>query len=211
MAEVAVIDATLHNDRNFHNDLIHALAEFGYKAAVMPYQEAPERLEQIKAAHGVIVPGVPFTYPSQSAEELRPYLQSWLPELSIPVLGICLGHQAMGLVFGATMQRNVEVEEGICPVEIAEGHRTDPIFKDLGEHFEVVNHHWASISIATAPRLIRLARSLPKLGISTGCENQVVRVADRPYYGTQFHPEKSAVGKILLRNFLALPARRISR
>lgn len=210
MSELLVIETTHHDDANFNDDLIGALTEFGQdlglKQTVIPYEEAPLRLEQIQAAHAVIVAGVPFIYPYETAEDLQPSLAGWIHQVRVPVLGICLGHQAIGLAFGATMLREEEVEVGLTSAEIMKEHQNDPLFKDLGRSFEIASLHWASISIEESTRLDRLALSQPKAGVSiSGCENQIIRVNDRPIYGTQFHPENTDSGKKLLKNFLELP------
>lgn len=208
MSYVVIVDGTAPEDQYFNKDLTDALRELGFEPVVIPFRETPDKVEQIRAARGVIVGGVPLHYPTEAAEELQPFLKVWLPEIEIPVLGICLGHQAVGLVFGATMKRGEEVEEGTAITEVIDEHQTDPIFKGLEQSFPIVTSHTASISIDEAPELQRLAWSSPNENGSTGCENQVMRVRGRHIYGTQFHPEKSAVGKQLLHNFLNLSAER---
>lgn len=205
MHEVLIIDTTRGENPKFNNELTDAVRECAFESAVISFSEAPDEVERIQAASGVIIAGVPFHYPAKSAEQLQPYLQSWLPDIRVPVLGICLGHQAVGLVFGATMRRAEEIEEGTIDAEVTREHMHDPIFAGLGNSFEVESFHWASIDIEDTSQLLKLASSAAKPKVSTGCQNQVVKVADRQIYGAQFHPEKSSTGKLFLRNFLELP------
>ncbi|HTE22205.1 MAG TPA: gamma-glutamyl-gamma-aminobutyrate hydrolase family protein [Candidatus Limnocylindria bacterium] len=202
MAYAVIIDSTLPEDKDFNNDLTDALSELGVESILVPGREAHAKIELMKASRGIIVGGIPTHHPSESAEELQSFLEPWLLKIEVPILGICLGHQAIGLSFGASMRRNEEVEKGTITVEVMEDQQNDPIFTGLGKSFQVVSLHWASISIKDAPQLIRLARSLPDGDISTGCENQIIRVANRHIYGVQFHPEKSELGRLFLRNFL---------
>lgn len=211
MYNVAVIDTTHGENPNFNNELAHAIQELGFVPEVISYLDTLEEIERIKAASAVIIAGVPFHYSENSAEDLQPYLKPWLPEIETPVLGICLGHQAIALTFGGSMRREEDVrerEDGEITVEVTDGHEEDPIFNNLGKRFEVVSSHWASVAINRASGLIRLASSAPKSGVSeTGCENQIIRVAERSIYGVQFHPEKSRIGKLVLANFLELSSR----
>ena len=203
MSEVVIIDLTRAEDSSFNSALTEQVEGYGFDVAYTPHQNLDDlrTLAQVAAAHSVIIAGVPFHYPAESAEELESHLQPWLPITKVPTLGICLGHQAMALAFGATMRRNIEIEKGNCVVEIADEHRQDPLFAGL-DRINAEELHWASVSIENT-ELLRLARSFPQPG-STGCENQVIKVPGRNIYGTQFHPEKSEDGKLLLRNFLQL-------
>lgn len=206
MAEVLIIDTTYQEDRNFNDALTNAVNDVGFEYSTMSHLDAPSNVERLNNSHAVILAGVPLHYPAESAEDLQPNLTQWLPKTNVPVLGICLGHQAIGLAFGATMRRDIEIEIGTYTAEVLDEHQADPIFKDLGNRFEIACLHWASISIKQkeAPNLLRLARSLPIPGVSIGCENQVIRVADSQIYGAQFHPENSESGKLFLLNFLEL-------
>lgn len=210
MSLIVVVDTTRPKDKNFNDDLINAIHELGYELVVVSYVEAAEKIKQIKGIHSIIIAGVPLHYPAKSAEDLRPYLQPWLEKTTVPVLGICLGHQAMGLVYGAKMRRKEEIEDGLVMTEIVNTQNEDPIFRGLGKRFKVASSHWASISIINAPHLTQLARSLPEAGISNGCENQIIRVAGQQKYGVQFHPEKSEIGKLFLSNFFSLQSVRKS-
>lgn len=209
MSELIVIHSTNFVDNNFNDGLTDVLDEVGQDLGIeqtaINYEEATSRIQQIQKAHAVIISGVPFIYPLETAEDLQPYLRGWIQEIDIPVLGICLGHQALGLAFGATMRRDEEVEHGLTRAKIKKEHQSDPIFNGLGRSFEIASLHWASIAINEASSLKLLASSGPKVGVSeTGCESQIIRVCDKQIYGTQFHPEHTNEGKKLLRNFLRL-------
>ena len=209
MTKTLIITTTRPHDSNYNAALINSLGGLlGRQPTVISYLETRGKIERINNADRIIIGGVPDHYSAETAEEVKPYLEEWLTTVKVPVLGICLGHQAIGLVFGATMRREEEIEAGICTAEIIDSYQEDPIFNGLGRHFEVMSFHWASISIEEASKkLIRLARSLPKPDISTGCENLVIRIANQhqQIYGAQFHPEESDNGKLFLRNFLELP------
>lgn len=210
MSELIVIESTQSEDFEFNDPLNTILTDFshdlGYSQVAIPHEEAASRRQQIQAALAVIIPGVPFIYPIEKAEDLVPSLESWIYDIKVPVLGICLGHQALGLAFGAEMLRNnEEVEVGSTIAEVAKDHAEDPLFKNLERRFEIASLHWAAISIQNSVRISRLASSRPKKDVSeTGCKNQIIQINGTDIYGTQFHPENTEDGKILLKNFLKL-------
>ncbi len=108
---VTVITTTRPKDVAYNNVLIQMLNTLGYSPTFVSYQNGLKQIAQTPSKH-VIIAGVPYHYPSALAEELSQYIAPWLEKIEVPVPGICLGHQAMGLVFGATMRRNMEVENG---------------------------------------------------------------------------------------------------
>ena len=119
---------------------------------------------------------------------------------SVPVLGVCLGHQALGQAFGGRVVRAAKLMHGKTS-EIRHDGRT--IFAGLPETFTATRYH----SLVVAPE------SVPDcLEVSAWTEGGVVmglRHRERPLEGVQFHPESilTTVGKDLLRNFLDLGAR----
>jgi GMP synthase-like glutamine amidotransferase len=113
------------------------------------------------------------------------------------VLGICAGHQSIGLFFGAAISGGVEIETGNCTIDIAQDNE---IFKSLGRSFEIESVHWASVAVPGEFQQLARSRSGPQS--IRGCENQVMVHKNKPIYGCQFHPEYSAKGTIFLNNFL---------
>ncbi|MGE5126177.1 MAG: bifunctional anthranilate synthase component II/anthranilate phosphoribosyltransferase [Betaproteobacteria bacterium] len=118
----------------------------------------------------------------------------------VPVLGVCLGHQALGQTFGGRVVRAPKLMHGKTS-EIRHDGRT--IFAGLPDVFTATRYH----SLVVAPE------SVPDcLEVSAWTDGGVVmglRHKERPLEGVQFHPESvlTTAGKDLLRNFLGLGAR----
>ena len=116
---------------------------------------------------------------------------------TIPILGVCLGHQCIGEVYGGAVVRAKRPMHG----KTSQIHHVKQgLFKGLPEPFEATRYH----------SLIVKREGLPKdLDITawTG-EREIMGLAHRrlPVYGVQFHPESilTSAGKDLLKNFLAL-------
>jgi anthranilate synthase component 2 len=115
----------------------------------------------------------------------------------VPILGVCLGHQAIGQVFGAEVIRAPVPMHG--KVSAMHHHGTD-IFSGLKSPFNATRYH----------SLIVKAEHLPNCLVATAHTDDGtimgLRHADLPIYGVQFHPESIASehGHDLLRNFLQL-------
>ena len=113
----------------------------------------------------------------------------------VPVLGVCLGHQAIGQVFGAKVVRApVPMHGKISAVE----HDGTGVFTNLPMPVDVVRYHSLTLAPETIPaELLVNARSAD--GVIMG-----VRHRDYPIHGVQFHPESiaSVAGRELLSNFL---------
>ena len=118
----------------------------------------------------------------------------------VPLLGVCLGHQALGQAFGGKVVRAAKLMHGKTS-EIRHDGRT--IFAGLPDVFTATRYH----SLVVAPE------SVPEcLEVSAWTDGGVVmglRHRERPLEGVQFHPESilTTAGKDLLRNFLGLGAK----
>jgi GMP synthase (glutamine-hydrolysing) len=118
----------------------------------------------------------------------------WACEGKIPVLGICFGHQVMGILHGAKIYRGPEVRTEI-PIRIL---RPDVLFKDLGETTVMVEDHTEGIT---------LPASFTHLASSENYLIEAMRHPTLPLFGVQFHPEVSGEnGLKVFRNFLSLVA-----
>jgi anthranilate synthase component 2 len=116
---------------------------------------------------------------------------------SIPMLGVCLGHQAIGEAYGGDVVRAERVMHGktsqIC-------HNAAGIFEGLPSPMEVMRYHSLIVDRATMPE------SLEILAVAKDDPSEVhaVKHREHPVWGVQFHPESVMTmhGKALLRNFL---------
>jgi anthranilate synthase/aminodeoxychorismate synthase-like glutamine amidotransferase len=115
---------------------------------------------------------------------------------SIPILGICLGHQAIGYAFGGAIVKAENIMHGkISSVE----HSGTSLFTGLPEQIDVMRYHSLVIDKNSVPDQFDI------LAISkVDQEVMAIKHKDYPLYGLQFHPESigSKAGKRLLNNFL---------
>jgi anthranilate synthase/aminodeoxychorismate synthase-like glutamine amidotransferase len=118
----------------------------------------------------------------------------------VPLLGVCLGHQAIGEAFGGRVVRADRLMHGKTTMAVHTGHA---LFRDLPSPFEVMRYHSLVVSPAGLPAELEvIAWSADR---AAGSEIMALRHRDLPVYGVQFHPESvgTGQGKRVLANFLA--------
>lgn len=114
----------------------------------------------------------------------------------VPILGICLGHQAIGHAFGATIDRAKEIKHGkVSKLK----HTGSSLFQYMPQPIDVMRYHSLVIVSGTLPGSFKvLARSLE--------DNEImaIRHEQYPIFGLQFHPESigTSLGKKIIENFL---------
>ncbi len=117
----------------------------------------------------------------------------------IPLLGVCLGHQAIGAAFGGKVVRADRLMHGkTCPV----AHASDELFEGIPSPFTAMRYHSLVVESRSLPDdLVLTAWSADQ---PRGAEVMAVKHRNEPIYGVQFHPESigTDVGKRLLVNFL---------
>jgi anthranilate synthase component 2 len=121
---------------------------------------------------------------------------------TLPILGVCLGHQSIGQVFGGQVVRAAELMHGkSSPIY----HTGKGVFAGLENPFPATRYHSLVIDRATCPEVLEITAWVE--------DGTIMGVQHRQYphlQGVQFHPESilTTVGKSLLRNFLqSIPAR----
>jgi anthranilate synthase/aminodeoxychorismate synthase-like glutamine amidotransferase len=129
----------------------------------------------------------------------------------VPILGVCLGHQAIGEAFGGRIVRADRLMHGKTTLVAHNGHR---LFRDIPSPVEVMRYHSLLVSAEGLPAELEVtAWSSDR---PPGSEIMALCHRVLPIYGVQFHPESVATieGKRLLANFLSLagirPDRRIT-
>jgi GMP synthase (glutamine-hydrolysing) len=170
--------------------LIQAMIEInGHSTTVHPWETVdPETLIN---AEGIVLSGSP-TFLTEV--DHRPYMQQcgFLKHLSIPVLGICFGHQILGILHGAKIYRGPEVREP----NLISVLQPDPLFEELGKQTRMTEDHTEGIT---------LPEGFIHLASSESYFNEGMKHPSRKIWGVQFHPEVSGVNGIkFFRNFCGL-------
>ncbi|MCG3193279.1 MAG: aminodeoxychorismate/anthranilate synthase component II [Thermoanaerobaculia bacterium] len=115
----------------------------------------------------------------------------------IPLLGVCLGHQAIGLVFGGQVVRATQLMHGKTSEIFHDGRG---LFKDLKNPFTATRYHSLVVERQSVPDELRITAETND-GTVMGVQHR-----SRPVFGVQFHPESilTSEGPKLLANFVAL-------
>ncbi len=127
-------------------------------------------------------------------------------DIAAPILGICLGHQAIGLVYGAKIKRLEKPYHGKTSL-IKVSHK-EPLFTGLPDEFEVMRYHSLYVD--------ELPSNLEATAMSEDGVVMALSVKDRPIFGIQFHPESyfTQYGKKIIENFInyeAAPAADVAK
>ncbi len=123
---------------------------------------------------------------------------------SIPLLGVCLGHQAIGQAFGGKVVRADRLMHGKTTMV---AHAADPLFDRIPSPFEVMRYH----SLVVAPENLPYDLEITAWSDDRPVGSEIMALRHRafPICGVQFHPESVGTdhGKRLLSNFLTIAAR----
>jgi anthranilate synthase component 2 len=115
----------------------------------------------------------------------------------LPILGVCLGHQAIGQAFGGRIVRAERLMHGKTSPVFHDGRE---LFQDLANPFDATRYHSLLIERASLPAVLEVT--------AWTAENEIMGVRHRelPVWGVQFHPESilTVEGKQLLANFLEM-------
>jgi anthranilate synthase component II len=184
---VLVID----NYDSFTYNLVQYLGELGAEVLVRRNDEVST--EEIPALHPdriVVSPG-PCT-PNEAGVSLEVIEKA--PE-GVPVLGVCLGHQAIGQAYGGKVVRSKEPVHGKTARILHDG---EGVYRELPQGFEATRYHSLVIEPESVPECL-MVTSWTEDGVIMG-----VRHKGLPVEGVQFHPESvlTGSGKSLLKNFL---------
>lgn len=115
----------------------------------------------------------------------------------VPILGVCLGHQSIGHVFGGKVVRAANIMHGKTSKIY---HAKDPIFKNIPNPFVATRYHSLLVEKKSLPETLRIT------AWTRAQEIMGLRHRSHPTWGVQFHPESimTASGMQLLKNFLSL-------
>jgi len=168
--------------------LIHrAVRDLGETSVLMKNTSSIEEL-MAGEPDGVILSGGPSI-------ERAGLCETYVRELALPVLGICLGHQVMAKAYGGGVSTGKLGGYAAVEIEVLD---EDELLKGIGPKTRV----WAS----HADEVSSLPHGFMRLARSDICEIEAMRHESKPLFGVQWHPEVSHTekGKELLLNFFEL-------
>lgn len=186
MARILVID----NYDSFVFNLVQYLQQLGAECTVVRNDEV-EASEAAKYDGVLISPG-PGT-PDKAGVSIA--MINYCAENSIPLFGVCLGHQAIGEAFGATVSRAPELLHGKTSQVI---HNGSGVLANLPSPFTATRYHSLAVERDTVPSVLEITGSTESGVVMS------MRHATLPIEGVQFHPESVLTehGHLMLANWL---------
>ena len=187
---ILVID----NYDSFTYNLVQYLGELGADLIVHRNDKIKvDKISRLKNLDKIVIspgPGVPKD--AGISNELIKKLSG-----KVPILGVCLGHQCIGEVFGAKIVRAKNIMHGKTSMIY---HNGKEIFKDMKNPFEATRYHSLIVKKDTVPDVLEITAR------TKDDEIMGLRHTKHPTWGVQFHPESilTGEGKRLLGNFLTL-------
>lgn len=150
-------------------------------------------IEQLKPSHIIISPGPGRPNDAGICEAVIDYFKG-----KIPMLGVCLGHQAIAETFGATITYAKEIMHGKqSMINIID---KTPLFEGLEQNFPAARYHSLAVSRETMPNELKITAQTD--------DGEIMAIEHRnyPIFGLQFHPESilTVQGDAIIRNFLAI-------
>lgn len=187
MMKILIFD----NYDSFTYNLVHLVKELGY-ADVDVFRNDKISVEDIARYDKIILspgPGIP-----SEAGLLLPLIKEYAGKK--PILGVCLGHQAIGEAFGATLTNLEDVYHGVATqIQIT---KPDYIFEGLGGQMEVGRYHSWIVDNEAFPDCLEVTAIDDK--------GKIMALRHKAYdiHGVQFHPESvlTPMGENIIRNFL---------
>ena len=186
MARILVVD----NYDSFVFNIVQYLAQLGAECTVV-------RNDQVEAAEaakydGVLISPGPGT-PEKAGVSIP--MIKYCAENSIPLFGVCLGHQAIGEAFGATVSRAPELLHGKTSTV---HHNGTGVMSNLPTPFTATRYHSLAVEIDTVPEVLEIT-SKTDSGVIMSLRHKTL-----PIEGVQFHPESVLTehGHKMLANFL---------
>ncbi len=187
----------IDNYDSFTYNLVQYLGELGGKLAVFRNDKITiSKIRKLEPERIVISPGPGRPEDAGNSCEIIKVFSA-----KIPILGVCLGHQCMGQVFGAKIVRADRLMHGKTSLIY---HNRQTIFKSVKNPFEATRYHSLIVKRKSLPRCLEI--------IAETKEKEIMGLKHRelPLWGVQFHPESilTKTGKKILKNFLSIEAKR---
>ncbi len=187
----------LDNYDSFTYNLVQYLGEMGQEVIVRRNdQTTPAEIESLRPSHILVSPGPCTPQDAGISIELIQHFAG-----KVPLLGVCLGHQAIGAAYGGKVVRADQLMHGKTS-QIEHDGRT--IFQGIPSPMEATRYHSLIVSEEKLPRDLEVSAHT----VDQNGKKVIMGLRHRrhPVEGVQFHPESvlTANGRQLLRNFLQL-------
>lgn len=184
----------IDNYDSFSYNLFQYVGELNPDIKVIRNDECTcTQIEEMNPSHIIVSPGPGRPSDAGVCEEVIDYFKG-----KVPILGVCLGHQAICEVFGATITYAKELMHG--KQSIATVDRNCPVFQDMKEEIKVARYHSLAADPDTIPDCLEV--------VAKTADGEIMAVQHRDYkvFGLQFHPESimTKEGKKMLANFFRL-------
>ena len=188
---ILVID----NYDSFTYNLVQYLGELGAEPVVYRNDELDVAEITALAPRAIVISPGPGT-PRQAGISID-VIRKLGPQ--IPVLGVCLGHQAIGEAYGGKVVRARELMHGKTSLV---NHRGTDLFEDVPSPLEVMRYHSLTVDPPSLPDDIEVLA----WGVHDDSEIHAMRHREHRVWGVQFHPESimTQCGKQILSNFLRM-------
>lgn len=183
----------IDNYDSFTYNLVQYFGQLGEEVVVHRNDRITlEQIEQLAPERIVVSPG-PCS-PNEAGISI-PVIKHFAGK--IPILGVCLGHQAIGAAFGGDVVQSAHLMHGkTSPIH----HDGRALFKGLPNPFEATRYHSLIVERSTLPPSLEVTAWVPE------GEIMGLRHRELPLWGVQFHPESilTVQGMDILRNFLEM-------
>ena len=183
----------IDNYDSFTYNLVQYLGELGAEIDVVRNDDAEVDSLMARAGDGLVISPGPGT-PDDAGVSVAAIQK--FAAAGIPILGVCLGHQSIGVAYGARIVRAASIMHGKISTVT---HDEQGIFSGLPKRIEATRYHSLVIEESSVPDVLEISAR------TDDGEIMGVRHRSLPVEGVQFHPESimTGEGKALLGNFLA--------
>lgn len=184
----------IDNYDSFTFNLVQQIGELGYSVTTLRNNQTHlDNIQQLNPSHIIISPGP--GHPQEAGVSLE-LISHFAPR--VPILGVCLGHQTIGHIYGGRIQKLEKPMHGkISRIY----HNQQSIFKGIPSPFNAARYHSLTIKKDNFPENLRITAQTAD-GLIMGCQHtQYLNVQ-----GVQFHPESlwTEYGKKIMENFLTI-------
>ncbi|MFA6456826.1 MAG: aminodeoxychorismate/anthranilate synthase component II [Bacteroidota bacterium] len=181
----------IDNYDSFTYNLVQYLGEMNVELQIVRNDKITLDGIRARSPAGIVISPGPCT-PKEAGVSV-PLIKEFFT--SIPILGVCLGHQSIGEAFGGDVIKAPNVVHGKTSQVL---HQGKGIFRSIPDKFQAARYHSLVIDPRTMPAVLEVTATTAD-GVVMGVQH-----TKYPVFGVQFHPESIATqhGKILLRNFI---------